>query len=68
VVLAPLILCLLFLVLITLVENVCLIFKYDVRTECSLREAFILFEVFLRAICLVCLQSNNSYARAFSVS
>ena len=67
-VLAPLILCLLFLVLITLVENVCFIFKYDAQTECSFREAFILFEVFLRGICLVCLQSNNSYACVFSVS
>jgi len=36
VVFAPLILCLLCLVLITLDENVCFIFKYHVRTECSL--------------------------------
>ena len=49
----------------TLFENVCFIFKYNVRIECSLREAFC---TVLRANCqLVCSQINTSYALVFSV-
>ena len=38
-----------------MLKNVCLIFKYDVQTECSLHDAFLSFKVLLSADCQSCM-------------
>ena len=53
----------------TLLKTVCFIFQYNVRIECSLREAFLYYlKFFLRAnYQLLCSQINTSYALMFFV-